>query len=423
MKSPSFILGWMIFLLVAGILHLVFTWRWARKGSGRQPVLGRILVIAILLRLPFLFMEPVLSDDVWRNIWDGRVQIAGFNPYLYSPQDDHLAELRDDIVWPRINHPQYRTIYPPLGQISAAAASAFSKMSGMPELFAWKLLVVAIELLGMGLLGLELVRRKTVRWLALWAWSPLAIFEFAGGGHIDGIALGLSGVSAALWLRGRASASGAIFAGAVLTKFLPLPAAVGFVGAKGSMRAAIAAMAIAALLTLPYVAAGPHIVEQLGVYAGNWEFNGVLNRWLGIDTWGYGLTAVATSAGLPIPWIGFEKGIGRVLAWAAVMIAGLIAAKCGSDPFVVARRTLVVFLAIQPTVYPWYLANLLPFLCLAPSWSVVAWLAIAPLTYDVVYRAAVTGAWVENHFLQEMIFGIAVVLFAIEYYRGRRRHA
>ena len=55
--------------------------------------------------LALLFAPLVLSSDLYRYIWDGRVQRAGINPYLYPPSAPELAVLRDEHVYPRINRP------------------------------------------------------------------------------------------------------------------------------------------------------------------------------------------------------------------------------------------------------------------------------------------------------------------------------
>jgi hypothetical protein len=47
------------------------------------------------MRLALLFVEPYLSSDIYRYIWDGRVQAAGINPYRYVPNAPELAQLRD----------------------------------------------------------------------------------------------------------------------------------------------------------------------------------------------------------------------------------------------------------------------------------------------------------------------------------------
>jgi len=64
-------------------------------------------------------LDPApLSTDIYRYIWDGRVQAAGINPYLYLPVDRKLETLRDSSIYPNINRRDYaHTIYPPAAQI------------------------------------------------------------------------------------------------------------------------------------------------------------------------------------------------------------------------------------------------------------------------------------------------------------------
>ena len=74
------------------------------------------------MRLAVLFTPPILSSDVYRYIWDGRVQQAGINPYLFVPADSALAGLRDVAIYPHINRADYaHTIYPPAAQVVFAA--------------------------------------------------------------------------------------------------------------------------------------------------------------------------------------------------------------------------------------------------------------------------------------------------------------
>ena len=42
--------------------------------------------ISILFRLVFLFAIPNLSQDFYRFIWDGRMILEGFNPYISLPE-------------------------------------------------------------------------------------------------------------------------------------------------------------------------------------------------------------------------------------------------------------------------------------------------------------------------------------------------
>src|SRR6266404_3781028 len=44
--------------------------------------------VAIILRLIALPLVP--GDDLFRNQWEGKIQRAGFNPYLVAPSDSQL---------------------------------------------------------------------------------------------------------------------------------------------------------------------------------------------------------------------------------------------------------------------------------------------------------------------------------------------
>ena len=84
----------------------------------KLPALSRKTLILLLflgfgVRLLFVFQEPLLSDDLYRCIWEGIVTLHGKNPYLLSPADPELESLRP--AWHNlINHADYPAIYPPL---------------------------------------------------------------------------------------------------------------------------------------------------------------------------------------------------------------------------------------------------------------------------------------------------------------------
>ena len=64
-----------------------------------------------------LLFDPLLSSDIYRYVWDGRVQAAGINPYRYFPAHEALAFLRDGTIFPHINRAEFAvTIYPPVAQ-------------------------------------------------------------------------------------------------------------------------------------------------------------------------------------------------------------------------------------------------------------------------------------------------------------------
>ena len=98
-------------------------WRGLRAGWIGVAL---VLVLAVGFRAACVTPgeTPPLSTDLHRYAWDARVQAAGINPYRYRPTAPELEHLRDDTVWPGINLPTWRTVYPPGAEASFLAARA-----------------------------------------------------------------------------------------------------------------------------------------------------------------------------------------------------------------------------------------------------------------------------------------------------------
>ncbi len=69
-----------------------------------------------MLRAMLLPLPPNLSRDSWRYLWDARVTLHGFSPYVYAPVDKALWPLIDNVLFPNSRFRTAPTIYPPGAQ-------------------------------------------------------------------------------------------------------------------------------------------------------------------------------------------------------------------------------------------------------------------------------------------------------------------
>lgn len=233
-----------------------------------KHALWLVLGVAVALRAALLFGPPLLSSDIYRYVWDGRVAAAGINPYLYLPVDPGLAPLRDTAIYPHINRADYApTIYPPAAQVIFAAVSGVSD-----SVIAMKAAMVAFEALAVFCLVRLLTKLgRPPAQVLIYAWNPVALWEFAGNGHVDAAAIGLMAL-ALLWRASgaRMGLAGLALGAATLVKFLPavLAAALWRNGRPG-FRLALAFISLVVGLYGAYAVwgdAGAHVLGFLGSY-------------------------------------------------------------------------------------------------------------------------------------------------------------
>jgi len=173
---------------------VLFTLAWLAYACGAlvtAQLRGRvtvvvILTVSVLSRILLLPAPPSLSTDVYRYVWDARVSSAGIDPYAYPAAASEVAGLRDTSIYPRLNHPTWRTVYPPVAQAFFRAVYRL-----VPDnVFAMKLALGLAELIALAALAL-LLRTLDVPLgrLTIYAWNPLLLVEIWGSGHLDALVL------------------------------------------------------------------------------------------------------------------------------------------------------------------------------------------------------------------------------------------
>ena len=253
---------WFLELVAVQILiYFAAAWLSLRtKDSRTLLLLG--LVFAALFRVSILFSPPYLSDDIYRYVWDGRVQAAGINPYRYIPADDALAGLRDEKIYPNMNRrDSAHTIYPPVAEAFFLLITRFSESVTWMKATMIGFEVVAVWALVQLLTSFGFARQRVL----IYAWHPLAIWEFAGSGHLDAMAVAFIALALLARRRRGAVSTGFFLACATCVKLFP---AVLFPALylRRSWKMALAFAATILVAYLPYLSVGP--VGVLGYLPG-----------------------------------------------------------------------------------------------------------------------------------------------------------
>jgi hypothetical protein len=135
---------------------------------------GQFWVTALAPRLVLLFaMYP--GNDIWRYMWEGMIQLRGFNPYALGPTAPELAAFRPE-WWQQINNPSLTAIYPPLAQLGFRLLAWIG-----PSVILFKFAFTVTDLFVAWLLARRFGHRRAL----IYAANPLVIYHFSGGGHLD----------------------------------------------------------------------------------------------------------------------------------------------------------------------------------------------------------------------------------------------
>jgi hypothetical protein len=361
-------------------LYLVGAWsvsglpaRWARWVT-----LGG----AAAMQVAAFTTAPRYSDDLYRYVWDGRVQASGIDPYRYVPVATRLVGLRAGsglfpptgrgldpshcvTVAPGItagctliNRPLVHTIYPPVAEAYYFLAHWWGPRGIQISAAALALGVTVVLLVGLPRIGVD--SRNAV----LWAWCPTVAVEAGNGGHADVLAV-LFTACAFLALASKRVARGGFFLGlgiaAKVTPALAVPAAL-------RRRPFVLLASIGAVVVAVYL---PHV---LAVGSG---VEGFLGGYLNEEGYQSGARFALLDAVLPASLV--KPAAVAVLAVTTLLVWRL------SDPERPWRGALVLagvgFLVTAPP-FAWYAELLVVFIAFA-GWRSIAWVGLPYAGYVV----------------------------------------
>jgi hypothetical protein len=424
----TFFAAYVVFLAAVAMV-----WQLGPRASRRT--LWLIVLVGIAMRLSLAPVRPVTTWDVYRYLWEGRVVLAGENPFHDPPISPHLTALRDPL-WKEVRFSRVPAAYPPAAQY----VFAFSRLLPTEPVVTLKLLLALFDIGTVLLLpGLLLRLRRPPAWTLVYAWHPLIVAEVVARGHLDSIGIFLLVLAARLVVdrrgeeskrRGvetaerprienppsgrrtsresrvaaaagaedaRYAAAGAVLAAGVLAKGYAILAVPFFVVAARRRAWFVAGLLLATVVAyLPFASAGPDLVRGLRLYATRWHDYAPVYPLLDLA-----LARLTAHHDL----IARRILLAALGAWVLLLL------------FVRRERTaawaldrsffaLAGMFVLSPVLYSWYLSWTVPFLCLRPR---PAWLLLTGTIFGF-YAHAFAGPHVQVWWISLLQFGPPLVL-------------
>jgi hypothetical protein len=345
-------------LFVTYILVLFY----AKRILRGRTALVVIVVFAVLFRLTLLFSPPILSTDIYRYYWEGKVIANGFNPYLYSPDAPQLASLRDP-AWDVLNLKFLEASYPPFLELLFALVYMLFR-----SVFGYKVFFFIFDLALVGVICLVLRELHFGREnLIVYAWAPLPIIEVAQTGHNDSVVVLLLFVFFLLFLRAKNALSAHVLGLSVLSKLYPVFLAPVLFRRWGK-RATAVFLATVAAFYVPLAPIGLEVFRGLLFAINTSNFNGSIFPALVSLLDSSGLFA---NPGLAVQAVTYIIYVG-ILLWAIFSRHNRMDQR--SDVMRISFVLIGALLLLNRSFFPWYVIWIVPFLVFftSPSWLLLS---------------------------------------------------
>ncbi len=382
--SPSTVVVGLALCFVPYAGALVFS----RSLSSKRALDRVAIAAALLFGAVLLFAPPLLSDDVYRYLWEGRLWLEGFNPYRFAPDDPAVAHLRDDL-WANINNKPLTSIYPPLSQFMFVLAQWLGG-----EVWTFKLLALLTHALSVAVVASACTERKASLAIAL---NPLLLSEAALNGHFDILCGVLLLVAAWALSRQRFAQAGVAVCAAVGLKVVGLVVLPLF-ARRPRMLVATGLGSVLLLVPLVWSRALVDPGSGTGQFAMRWRGNESVFAL--VDQLSHAL---------------FDSGSAELVA--RFVVAAVLLGLCALvvyrriPPWTAIRALVWAVLILSPQVHPWYLAWLLPLEVAAGGSAGLVWSAAVLCAYAPLDRWVAEGVWDLPLWLQ--ISEYAVVALAL----------
>ncbi|XLS28716.1 mannosyltransferase [Flavobacteriaceae bacterium M23B6Z8] len=340
--------------------------------------------LAIIFRMVFLFAIPNLSQDFYRFIWDGRMLLEGWNPYLYLPgvlMDGGIApiaqaaELYEGMGELSAGH---YTNYPPINQLCFFLAALVSGKSILGSVIVMRLIIILSDI-GIIIIGGKLLEKLKLPsyYIYIYALNPFIIIELTGNLHFESVMLFFLVLSLYLVYTDKWKLGAIAMAAAISVKLLPL-LTLPLLIQKLKLRKAVLFYLITLIMTtlffLPFFSIKflEAYADTLSLWFINFEFNGSIYN-------------LIKAIGYHIKGYNIIQTVGKIMPVLVVLVILIISfiKRNKNLPELASGMLLALsfYFFTASVVHPWYLSSLL-LLCIFTNYRYpVVWSLFIILSY------------------------------------------
>ncbi len=395
----------------------------------------KLLALAgLLFRIIFLLAIPNLSQDFYRFIWDGRMLLEGFNPYLSLPEvwvaqgNAPIAQARELYDGMGQLNGSHYTNYPPISQFCYFIAALFASKSILGSAIVFRVLIIMADIgtffFGRKLLQALKLPEKHIFWYIL---NPFIIIELTGNLHFEAVMVFFIIWSLYLLQKGYWYWAAVALALSVSVKLIPLLFLPLFVQKfimdrkksfdKLSLTKGISKLIMfySLVISVVFLAFAPffsatflkNFSKTISLWFQNFEFNAsifYIVRWVGYQIVGWNVIETA----------------GKILPMVTIVILLVLTFlrknKATTQLITAMVLGICTYYFLSTTVHPWYIAVPLS-LCVFTRYRFpVVWSFVIILSYT----AYIHPDFKENLWMVGLEYGIVLAVLGWEIYRNTK---
>lgn len=388
--SFSFILSSLIYLLAVIVLSKI--------ELSKNQILSTLLIF-FLIKILFISIEPLGSDDYYRYLWDGKVQSNGINPYLYSPNDQSLTPLHSELLPEKVSYPQIRTIYFPVSQFLFTLAFWVSGENAI----GLKIILLFAEFLILTSLY-YLLRHFSydLKYILIYAVLPLVFFQFFIDAHIDLVGAALMLASITLYFYNKKTLSYVLLGLSISVKptgLLIIP----FLFQNEQkilkkLKAVFIPLIVFVITFLPFVFIATPL-DTIINFTAKWTFNGMIYNVLNIFF--------------------LNNLLVRIICGLLFLIVFTFLFISHTDFLKKIYLSLFLLMLFSPVVHPWYLVWFAVLLTVVRSYSGIYFVSAISITSIIVVTFQTDGIWQEEPFILLVEYLPLTLFFLYELFKDK----